>query len=101
MSEVIELARFRVRPGEEAAFIQKRPAMAAAAFRELPGLLRLELVQLDSGVWVDVVVWMSREHAEAALARADSIPVFGDWLAHILADTGMDHGVIHDSHSSR
>ncbi|HXK33906.1 MAG TPA: antibiotic biosynthesis monooxygenase [Dehalococcoidia bacterium] len=96
MSEIIELARFKVREGEEAAFLARRPAMLEAARKHLPGLLRIELVKLDGGEWIDVVVWDSREHAENAPAIAAGLPEFAAWMAHIAEDTAMDIGVVHD-----
>jgi len=96
MPEIIELARFTVRSGEEEAFLAKRPAMLAAARARLPGLVRIELVKLDDGEWLDIVVWKDRESAERAPQLAEGIPAFADWLSHVDQDTAMDLGVIYD-----
>ena len=94
---VIELARFKVRPDQEADFLAKRPAMVAAARRNLPGLRRIELVRLESGEWMDIIVWTDRASADRAPDVAGKVPEFSAWLAHVAEDTGMDYGSIHDS----
>ena len=60
MEEVIELARFRVKPEEEQAFLADREAMRESATRRLPGLLRIDLAKLDDGEWIDIVLWKDR-----------------------------------------
>jgi quinol monooxygenase YgiN len=97
VNTIIEIARFRVAKEHEEAFLEARPAMVEAAFRGLPGLRRLELVRLDSGEWLDVVVWDDGESAARAPALAGSIPEFAAWMSQIAEDTGMDYGEVVDS----
>lgn len=97
MSEVIELARFTVRAGDEEAFLAKRGPMVDAAKASFPGLKRIELVKLEDGTWVDVVVWESEQDAAYAVETASSIPAVAEWLAHVDRDVSMDRGAIHDS----
>jgi quinol monooxygenase YgiN len=92
---VLELARFKVDPESQKAFLAAQPAMVEAVM-ELDGLDSISLVKLDDGTWLDVVIWSSRDAAESAPQLAASLPPAREWLSHITEDVSMEHGTIHD-----
>jgi hypothetical protein len=96
MTEVIELARFVVREGEEESFLAKRGPMLCAVSRKFRGLRRLELVKLDDGSWIDIAVWENPEQRAEALRIADEVPEIADWFAHIERDISNQFGTIYD-----
>lgn len=96
VTEVMELGRFKVKTGRLDAFLAKRKTMVEAAIRELPGLRRIELVKLDDGTWVDLVLWDDRASSEHALEHGPDIPAIGAWLNEIEADVEMIYGDIQD-----
>jgi hypothetical protein len=96
MTEVIELARFVVREGEEGPFLAKRGAMLSAVSRRFRGLRRLELVKLDDGSWIDIAVWENPERRAEALRIAGEVPEIADWFAHIERDISNEFGTIYD-----
>jgi hypothetical protein len=96
MEPVIELARFRVDPSQEAAFLATRPAMLNAVTRRLPELLRIELVRLPNNEWLDVVLWRDQASAASAPAIAEQLPEVREWLSHITEDVSMELGTVID-----
>lgn len=96
MSEVIELARFRVDAESEAAFLAARPAMVEAVLERVPGLREISLVRLDDGTWVDIVTWSDRTAAEKGAKIAAGLPEARLWLEQVSDDVSMDLGVVTD-----
>lgn len=95
MSEVIDLARFKIAPETEAEFLARRPAMVAAV-RELAALRGISLVRLGDDTWLDVIVWESREAADEAIKVAHNLPAVREWLRYVTEDLSADHGVVLD-----
>ncbi|HEX2046125.1 MAG TPA: antibiotic biosynthesis monooxygenase [Acidimicrobiales bacterium] len=73
MAEVLEVARFKVKPDDEGRMLAARPAMEAALERECPGFVSLVLTR-DGDTWVDIVRWESREQALAAMEKVMTVP---------------------------
>jgi Antibiotic biosynthesis monooxygenase len=97
MTPCFELAEFTVRDGEEDAFIAERPAMIGALQQAFPGALAAWLTKRDDGTWVDVVLWRSREDAEDATERVNSVPEAHEWFRHISESHGLRHiEVVHE-----
>ena len=71
--QALELTRFTLDPAREQEFLASRPQVLAG-LRKLPGFVDATLARVDERTWVDVLVWESRAHAEAALEQAPSIP---------------------------
>ena len=97
MARALEIVRLTVRPGEEEAFVQERPA-GIAALRQFPGYVRAVLARLEDGSWLDLVVWESREQALEAAQRAPEVRELASWFAHIADVQWMEHAEIaHES----
>lgn len=96
MSEVIELARFKVERGAEQAFLDARGAMVHAVKERLPGLRAISLARLDDGDWIDVVIWEDRASAAAAPREAEKLLPVREWLRHVAEDVSMEQGDVID-----
>lgn len=93
---MLELARFRVDPAAEAAFLAARPAMVEAVLEHVPGIKAISLVRLDDGTWIDIVTWADREAAEAGAKVAAGLPGAKRWLDAIDVDLSMEFGEVVD-----
>ncbi|CAA9395909.1 MAG: hypothetical protein AVDCRST_MAG03-916 [uncultured Rubrobacteraceae bacterium] len=91
MAQAIEMVRFTVKPGEEAALIDGRPGMLLALSEQHPGMMSARLARMDGGLWLDMIVWESRELALAAAEDAPGIPAVAGWLSHIAEVLGVEH----------
>jgi hypothetical protein len=67
--QALELVRFTVKPDNVDAMLAARPSLVAA-LRSFPGFVDIHLGRIDDATWIDVVLWESREQAEAAAATA-------------------------------
>ena len=88
MPEFYEVVHAKVREGGEEEMLKRRPALEAAVREKLPGLLDIRLVRLDDGTYLDVLLWESREQADAAIEMFAEIPEaeeIHDYLAEGLA----------------
>jgi hypothetical protein len=94
MTRVIEVAKFRVRPGRVAALREEHGEAIAAIQRAFPGLLRVRLIHLGGDVWADVADWADAQVASAAAREAMSIAPFAHWTRNIAADLSLDHGTV-------
>jgi hypothetical protein len=93
----LELARFTVREGEEAALLAERPAMVRALRHAFPAARAAWLTREDDGSWLDVVLWSSREAAEEAAQRVAELPEARSWFRHIAESRGLRHvEVVHE-----
>jgi hypothetical protein len=63
---------FRVRVPEEsvARLLEVRSAAITEARRLCPGLVRAELVRLDDGAWLDVLMWSDADAEQRLMDRA-------------------------------
>ncbi|GAA0442968.1 hypothetical protein Aca07nite_64000 [Actinoplanes capillaceus] len=91
---VLELARFTIAEGAEEQLIAERPAMLAALRRGFPGCLAAYLTREEDGGWLDVLVWRSREEAEASAREITSIPECAAWFRHITESGGIRHAEV-------
>ena len=87
----LEIARFTTKPDEDEALLAERPAMLEALGRECSGLVSAHLGKLDARIWIDVLVWRSRDEALAAQEKAFSIPPVAAWFGHIDEVLAMEH----------
>jgi heme-degrading monooxygenase HmoA len=71
--QALELTRFTLDPAREHELLATRPQVLAR-LRKLPGFVEATLARVDERTWVDVILWESRAHAEAAIEQAPSIP---------------------------
>lgn len=97
MTHVVEVAKFRVRPGHETALVREHQEALAAIQRAYPGLLRVRLVHLGDDIWADVAEWADEESAMAAKQGAMGIPEFARWAGNIIEDLSLDHGTVHST----
>ena len=93
MAEALEIARVRLRPGAEEAFVGERGEMLRALVDRFPGLREATLARLD-GSWVDVIRWGSRDEAEAAAAGVFDVPECVAWFGHIEEVLSMEHAEV-------
>ncbi len=90
MAEVLEVARFKVKVGDEERMLAARPAMEAALERECPGFVSLVLSR-EGDTWVDIVRWESREQALAAMDKVMSLPECQAMFSLIDEVVAMEH----------
>lgn len=86
-----EIAAFTVRPENEEALLRERPEMIAALKRAFPGALAAWLTREDDGSWLDIILWRSREEAEAAAREIEQVPEAGRWFRYIAESKGLRH----------
>ncbi len=91
MTLTFELAHFHTREEDEAALLAERPEMIRALQRAFPGALAAWLTKRDDGSWLDVILWRSREEAEDAARRIESVPEAKAWFRHISHSEGVRH----------
>ena len=91
MTLTLELAQFAVREEDEAALLAERPEMIRALQRTFPGALAAWLTKQQDGTWLDVILWRTRDEAEDAAARIDSVPEAKSWFRHISQSMGVRH----------
>jgi heme-degrading monooxygenase HmoA len=96
MPEVIELARFKIDPKDEEAFLAAREGMVEAVTQRLPGLRAISLARLDDGTWIDVVFWDDRGSAAEAPQEAGQLRPVQEWMSHIAEDVSMEQGDVID-----
>jgi hypothetical protein len=95
MTRVIEVAKFRVRPGSAVALKEEHGQAISAIQQAFPGLLRVRLIHLEGDVWADVADWADEQVSRAAAREAMSIPAFAHWTRNIAMDLSLDHGTVH------
>lgn len=91
MAQAIEMVRFTVKPGEEGALVDGRPGMLEALSGRHPGMVSARLAKMDETVWLDVIVWESREQALTAAENGPQIPAVASWVSHIADVIVMEH----------
>jgi hypothetical protein len=97
MSLTFELAHFVVRGEDEALLIAERSEMIRALQRAFPAALAGWLTRQDDGSWLDVILWQSREEAEEAARRIESVPEAKAWFRYISRSMGISHvDVVHE-----
>lgn len=74
---VLRLDRFTIDPADSRELRNRHAALVAAATDAFPGLLGVELAQVDDQTWIDVWRWDSLDSAQAAVAAAPTIPQAG------------------------
>jgi hypothetical protein len=94
MTRTVEIARFRVKSDEEAAFLAERDAMSTAAKQHFEGFVDETLVKLEDGSYLSIWTWEAREHCDRAMAQVDHVAPVASWLAHIEKDISMEFGVV-------
>jgi hypothetical protein len=94
MTRVIEVAKFRARPGRAEALREEHGEAIAAIQRVFPGLLRVRLIHLGRDVLADVADWADEQVARSAAQEAMSIAPFKHWTRNIATDLSLDHGTV-------
>jgi hypothetical protein len=78
MNEFYEVVHAKARDGAEEEMLRRRPALEAGVRNKLPGLLDIRLIRLDDGTYLDVLRWVSREAADAAIQKFAEVPEAGE-----------------------
>ena len=73
------------------ALLRDRPEMIGALKRAFPGALAAWLTREDDGTWLDIILWRSREEAEAAARSIEQVPEARRWFGHIAESRGLRH----------
>lgn len=89
MNEIIEIARFRVKPSDEHGLLTTWPAMVEAMKRAHPALETVRLVRFKDDTWADIAVWSDRTAAEHACNLAP-LPEVAEFFSYITEDVSMD-----------
>jgi hypothetical protein len=74
---VLRLDRFTVNPADTADLLAKHADLVNVAKDVFPGLIDVQLAQVDDRTWIDVWRWDTLASAQAAVASAPSIPQAG------------------------
>ncbi|WP_137391018.1 hypothetical protein [Rhodoligotrophos defluvii] len=91
MVMTVEMARFVVKPGAEAAMLSERPAMLEAARKHFPAHRDAYLCKLDDGTWIDIVLWSDRQQAEEAAEGFYRYPEINTWFRHVERMIGFEY----------
>lgn len=83
MSEAVEVSRFTVRFEDEEMLLDAWERAITMLASRFPGVVSARLASLDGEEWTDVLVWESRELAEAAAQGAADIPEIADFFRFI------------------
>jgi hypothetical protein len=89
MTDVVEIARFRVEPEAEPGLLAAWPPMVAAMKRAHPALQQVRLVRFGDGTWADIAIWSDRASAERA-CTLDPSPEVAEFFRHIAEDVSLD-----------
>ena len=90
MPNCVEFVKFRVKEGQQPAFLARRPEAIAAVRRAHPDLVGAPvLAEHADGSWTDVWIYRSAEAAERANAGAGDIPEFLA-MAELLEDVQVE-----------
>lgn len=92
MSQVMELARFKVPADRFDQLLAFRPAFEQALRQNFPGLLSLHLVRLDPETFVDVALWESAGQAAHCMENCHTIPEVVQFMGLISEDLPVEHG---------
>jgi hypothetical protein len=85
---VIEVMRFRLRPGTDEASFREADARLQTAFAyHQPGLARRTTARSDDGEWIVIDLWRSVADAEACAARWDGDPVVARFMTLVDPDS--------------
>lgn len=80
---VLELVRFRLRPGTRPEDFLAAAAASVAPLSASPGFRSRRLVHDGAGLWTDVVEWADAESARAAAEAVLATPALATFLALI------------------
>ena len=97
MSAIVDIFHARVRPEETTRLLQVRGKAINALRAQCPGLRRAELVRLDDGTWVDVLVWDDTAAAEEAVRHFASIPALAEMHEICGVPTAYERGTLEHS----
>ena len=88
MAQALEVVQFRVEPDKVDPLLAGRDEAIAALRTECRGFVSAHLAHIEGDRWIDVLMWESRELAEAAFERAPTIPTLARWFENI-AEVGV------------
>lgn len=89
---VIELVRFHLTPGARLEDFLLAAQKTEEALRRQPGYLQRALAVDAHGLWVDLVIWTSLEHAKTAAGAMMAEPSFQPFMAMIdMASLELSH----------
>lgn len=94
MAQALEVVQFRVDPQKVNSLLAGRDEAIAALRTECPGLISARLAHIEGDRWMDVLVWESRELAEAAFERAPAIPRLARWFENIAEVGTCEHAEV-------
>lgn len=97
MSHCVEFVKFRVKAGQQSAFLARRTEAIAAVQAAHPDLIGAPvLAEHDDGSWTDVWIYRTAEAAQQANDQAGGIPAFVA-MAALLHDVRVEAGKAPDS----
>ena len=91
---VVELTRFRTRPGQAAELVAARPAMLESFRDDRAGFVRADLVRVGDDEWLDVVVWESSEAYAASREKGGNTAAIRAFFAPIAELVSAEEGAL-------
>ena len=93
MARTLELARFTVKPENVPALLASRRDVLEA-LRTFPGFIDVHLGRIDETTWIDVGLWESLTHAEAAAAKAGANSALARFFSLIDQTVAFEHAEV-------
>jgi hypothetical protein len=96
----IEIYRVKVDPANVERLLEIRAAAVAEFQEQVPELVRADLVQLDDGVWLDILAWSGPVEPDRIDAAAQCTPTSAEMHGLIAAELAHDSGeLVHSTGS--
>lgn len=92
MTEYVQVFRASVDPNNVTELLEVRGPAIAAAQAVCPALRRAELVRLDEGTWLDILVWDAPNGEELLMKHAAALPLVGRMHGLISEVQSVDAG---------
>jgi len=96
----IEIYRVRIDPSDVDRLLEIRDAAVAEFQREVPELMRAELVRLEEDVWLDILLWSEPVDPERLSRAAACTPTSAEMHGLIADELGHDAGELRHSTES-
>ena len=87
MSRVCEIAMFRLRPGVDRERLLMESDRVGNWLRQRSGFVGRELLEDETGQWVDLIRWETMEDAMSAFAEFEQDPEMNDFISLLDPDS--------------
>lgn len=97
MKPIVDVFKAEIDQSDVDQLLAARRTAIPALTKLVPGLLRADLVQLDDGSWLDILVWRDEASAAAAMACSADIPTLHEMHDIIGAPERHERGRVEHS----